>query len=139
VVADTIRAAGGVLWRRAAGREDAIEVALVHRPRYDDWTLPKGKVGRDESDVDGALREVREETGHDARPGPHIGVTTYSVETASGPQEKRVRYWAMEAAGEGFTPNAEVDELRWLPLHEARSLLTHEGERAILDRFAYQT
>jgi 8-oxo-(d)GTP phosphatase len=134
-----IRAAGGVLWRsisRDRGGEPLVEVALIHRPRYDDWSLPKGKLAPGESEIEGAVREVWEETGFRVRMGRPIGEIRYVKRNSFGEERpKVVRYWAMHADGGQFLPNHEVDELRWLPLNEASELLTHPRDREILERF----
>ena len=116
------RAAGGVVVRD--GR-----VLLVHRPKYDDWSFPKGKLEDDESWQEAALREVEEETGLRCTIGDEVGRTHYDV--AQGPKE--VRYFRMTADGE---PRArhEVDEVRWTPLAEAARLLSHDRDRALLER-----
>ncbi|MBO0850387.1 MAG: NUDIX hydrolase, partial [Pseudonocardia sp.] len=98
-------AAGAVLWRPAPG--DGTEVALVHRPRYDDWSLPKGKLNPGESVPAAAVREVAEETGHDIALGASLGESRYRVEQG----DKVVHYWCARASGGGFVPNSEVDEL----------------------------
>jgi len=127
-----IRAAGGVVWR--AGSEGAAEVVLVHRPKYDDWSLPKGKAEQGETDADTALREVAEETGLRCRLGTEVASTSY-VDSQGRP--KVVRYWMMEIeADDGFIPNREVDELRWCSVDEASSLLTYEHDRALLRQAA---
>ena len=127
-----IRAAGAVLWRPSGrGRE----VALVHRPRYDDWSFPKGKPDGDERDEETALREVEEETGLRCRLGAPYGETRY--EDSRG-RHKVVRYWLMEPADPGppapFVPNREVDEVRWLEPAEAARLLTYPHDRQLLER-----
>jgi 8-oxo-dGTP diphosphatase len=132
-----IRAAGGVLWRSAdhADGPAALEVAIIHRQRYTDWSLPKGKLAPGERDVDGAIREVLEETGYHVRLGRSLGETRYlKVDDGRG-REKVVRWWAMEAAYGAFTPTREVDELRWLTLGEAHDVLTRDLDREVLDRF----
>jgi phosphohistidine phosphatase SixA/8-oxo-dGTP pyrophosphatase MutT (NUDIX family) len=133
----TIRAAGGVLWRPAGrvGRDASVEVAIIHRPRYDDWTLPKGKLAAGESEVDGAIREVLEETGYHVRLGRALGETRYLKDQGGVLRPKVVRWWAMEAAGGAFTSTREVDELRWVSLGEAHELLSRETDRELLERF----
>ncbi len=121
----TVRAAGGLVFRDG-------DVLLVHRPRYDDWTFPKGKADEDESDEECALREVHEETGLRCALDDEIGVTEY-VDARGRP--KRVRWWRMHPlADDGFVANAEVDELRWLDADGARALLTYERDLALLER-----
>ena len=104
-----VKAAGGVVWRRAG---DTIAIAIAHRPRYDDWSLPKGKLDHGESWEDGALREVEEETGMRCRLGEELEPTNYQDRKG---RDKVVRYWLMEPEDDtDFVPNDEVDELRWL-------------------------
>ena len=133
----TIRAAGGVLWRQAtdASGEPAVEVAIIHRPRYDDWSLPKGKLASGEPEIDGAIREVLEETGHRVRLGRPLGETRYLKALAGVQRPKVVRWWAMEATGGAFTPGREVDALRWVSLAEADATLSRETDRELLTRF----
>jgi 8-oxo-(d)GTP phosphatase len=137
-VSKTIRAAGGVVWRPAHDHasNSAIEVAVVHRPRYDDWSLPKGKLGAGESLLDGALREVFEETGYRVRPGRALGDVRYLKSSNGESREKVVHYWAMEAIGGAFTPSREVDELEWIAPEGAEALLTRATDREIIERFA---
>jgi 8-oxo-(d)GTP phosphatase len=123
-----ILAAGAVLWRRAG---DEPEIALVHRPRYDDWSLPKGKVDRGETLPFAAVREVAEETGHTARLGPVLGEVRYEV--LEGP--KTVRYWSARAVDGAFTPNHETDELRWCSPDDACGLLSYRRDIEVLHRF----
>lgn len=134
-----IRAAGGVLWRPAAGadEEPALEIAIVHRPRYDDWSLPKGKVAPGESDLDAALREVLEETGFRVMLGRPLGETRYLKEVGGRLRDKVVRWWAMEARSGSFAPNAEVDLLEWVSLAEAARRLTRGTDRQLLASFAH--
>ena len=118
-----VRAAGGVVVRD--GR-----VCLVHRPRYDDWTLPKGKLDDGESFEDAALREVWEETGLRCRLGEELEPTRY---TDNKGRPKLVRYWLMDVVDdEGLDPNDEVDELRWVPVAEAPSVLTYGHDRDLV-------
>jgi 8-oxo-dGTP diphosphatase len=137
MTATPIRAAGGVLWRTAAtvGGESSVEVAVIHRPRYDDWSLPKGKLAPGEAELEGAVREVLEETGHRVRVGRVLGETRYLKTVGDVTRPKVVRWWAMEDEGGIFSPSREVDELRWLSLAEAANQLTRETDREILEAF----
>ena len=121
-----VRAAGGALWRPAAG--GGVETALVHRPRYDDWSLHKGKPDEGEHLLQTAVREVAEETGLGVVVGRRSVRTEYEV--PEGP--KRVDYWLMRVVDGEFEPNDEVDELRWLPVDEACPLVSHAHDRAVL-------
>jgi 8-oxo-dGTP diphosphatase len=122
-------AAGGVLWRPTAGGS-GLEVALVHRPKYDDWSLPKGKLLGREHPVVGALREVWEETGYMGVPGRPIGEIRYLKDGSP----KRVRYWAMRSENGHFSPSDEVDQMMWLPPREAqRHLLPNRDQHLIAD------
>ena len=104
-------------------------VLLVHRPRHDDWTLPKGKLDPGESFEEAALREVEEETGLRCRLLTELPATYYE---AYG-RPKVVRYWLMEPEADApFTPNDETDELRWLTPQEALSLLSYDRDRDVL-------
>jgi 8-oxo-dGTP diphosphatase len=115
-----VKAAGGVV-----RREDG-QIAIVHRPRYDDWSLPKGKLDAGESWEECALREVWEETGMRCQLGDELSPTFYDDRKG---RSKAVRYWMMEPLGDTeFEPNDEVDELRWLPPLEAAELLTYEHD-----------
>ena len=128
VTATVVEAAGGVVWRRTPAGE--LEVLLVHRPRYDDWTVPKGKLAAGENHAAAALREVQEETGLRCTLGEELPSTSYTDRKG---RPKRVRYWAMTPAGGEFTPSDEVDEVRWVPLDAAASFLTYPRDRAVLD------
>jgi 8-oxo-dGTP diphosphatase len=119
-----------VVLRRQAGHE---EVLVVHRPRYDDWTLPKGKVAPGESDEDCALREVEEETGLRCSLGRELQTVSY-VDHRGRP--KTVRYWMMTPLGGTFTPGDEVDEVRWLTREAADSTLTYTRDRNLLENSA---
>jgi 8-oxo-dGTP diphosphatase len=116
-----IRAAGGVVVR-----DD--RVLVVHRPRYDDWSLPKGKLEPGETWEDAAIREVWEETCVRCTLGAFLGTSHYEVNGAP----KEVRWWAM-TTGDEAGPSNEVDEVRWATLAEARELLSYEWERQLLE------
>jgi 8-oxo-dGTP diphosphatase len=128
----TVRAAGGVLWRDDGAE---VEVALVHRERYDDWSLPKGKLDDGEHPLAAACREVVEETGIQPAAGRRLPSTRYSVPVDGTVAGKLVDYWSMRAAAGDFVPNEEVDELRWAPPDEATDLLSYEHDRAVLGGF----
>jgi 8-oxo-dGTP diphosphatase len=117
-----IRAAGGVIVRGG-------EVLLVHRPRYDDWSLPKGKLEPGESWEAAARREVEEETGLVCEPGEEVGRTHYEVRG----EPKEVRYFRMSPTAEPRAQH-EVDDVRWVPLAEARELLSYDYDRELLKR-----
>jgi 8-oxo-dGTP diphosphatase len=122
-----VRAAGGVVLRSGDGQ---VEVLLIHRPRYDDWTFPKGKAEPGEADEDTARREVEEETGYRCRIGAEVARTEYV--DAKG-RDKLVRYWDMEVIDGTFAPNDEVDVVVWLAPDAARQQLTYEHDRRVLD------
>lgn len=129
-----IRAAGGVVWRhgREANRgepEPEVEVVVVHRPKYDDWTLPKGKADPGESNEDCARREVEEETGLECVLGIYLGEVPYLDRNG---RPKVARYWAMQPVGGSFTPTGEVDKMRWLPLSDALDVLSYARDRPML-------
>jgi 8-oxo-dGTP diphosphatase len=111
----------------------SLEVLLVHRPKYDDWTIPKGKNAHGESDEDAALREVEEETGLNCKLLYELPEAHYR--DARG-RPKVVRYWAMQALAGEFVPHDEVDEARWLPVADAMPALTYQRDRAVLRAFA---
>jgi 8-oxo-(d)GTP phosphatase len=123
-----VLAAGAVLWRHAPG---GFELALVHRPRYDDWSFPKGKLDRGESMPAAAVREVAEETGCTARLDAVVGDVRYEVPEG----RKRVRYWMAEAvAAPAFTPNDETDDLAWVAPARAAELLSYRHDLDVLRR-----
>ncbi|HEY2706356.1 MAG TPA: NUDIX hydrolase [Candidatus Dormibacteraeota bacterium] len=123
----SVRAAGGVVWRPTTGGDRAF--AVVHRPAYDDWSLPKGKLATGETEIEGALREVEEETGMSCRVDRPLGTTSYIDRKG---RSKVVVYWLMQATGGTFEPSDEVDEVRWLPLGEVLALLTYARDRTLL-------
>lgn len=128
---EVVRAAGGVVWRDTA---DGPVVLLVHRPRYDDWSMPKGKLDDGETFEAAAVREVREETGVIADLGPDLGEVRYTDHRG---RSKVVRWWAMQAVGEAGAPedDEEVDELRWVGVDRAADLLSYDLDVEVLDRF----
>ncbi|MFC1433535.1 NUDIX hydrolase [Streptacidiphilus sp. N1-3] len=131
---DLIRAAGVVLWRR--GRSGGPELALIHRPKWCDWTFPKGKLEVGERHRDAARREALEETGLLVELGAKLPTQRYEVRG----RPKRVRYWAAVRVGGSFAPNREVDRLVWLPAAQARARLSYGHDQelvdALLDRLA---
>jgi 8-oxo-dGTP pyrophosphatase MutT (NUDIX family) len=130
--AQVVRAAGGLVWRLSD--EGTVEVLIVHRPRYDDWSVPKGKCDASESDEACAVREVEEETGLRCTLGHHLPSASY-VDGRGRP--KVVRYWEMTVADDlGFTPGAEVDEVRWLPVDDVERQLSYGHDVEVLDAFA---
>lgn len=120
-----IRAAGGVVWRRG---KRGVELLLVHRPRYDDWSFPKGKARRGEDELSTALREVAEETGQRCAPGERLPEILYDVRGRS----KRVTYFLMEAGGGSFEPGSEVDRVEWVAVEEAGARLSYERDRELM-------
>jgi 8-oxo-dGTP diphosphatase len=120
---DEVQAAGGVVMR------DGL-VAVVHRPRYDDWSLPKGKLDPGEASEEAAVREVLEETGLQVSLGQELPSVEYEVRG----RPKRVRYWRMSVdADPGFVANDEVDDLRWLSPREAVDLLTYDRDKGVVE------
>ncbi|HET7420587.1 MAG TPA: NUDIX hydrolase [Candidatus Dormibacteraeota bacterium] len=122
-----IRAAGGVVLRRS--RSGDTEIAVIHRPAYDDWTFPKGKVEPDESPEDAALREVREETGLRCELVRPLGCTAYVDRRG---RDKVACYWEMEVRGGRFKPGIEVDRMLWLSIDEAARRLTYGRDKTLL-------
>ena len=122
-MSDEIRAAGGVVLHEG-------QIAVVHRPKYDDWSLPKGKLDPGETWEEAALREVEEEIGLRCTLGEELPHVEYADRKG---REKVVRYWLMEVEGGEFAPNDEVDEMRWLPPAEAVELLTYPRDRELVE------
>ena len=124
-----VKASGGVVWRRGAG--GALELVVVHRPRYDDWSLPKGKLDAGETWEDAALREVEEEVGLRCRLGDELPPVGYRDNKG---REKAVRYWLMEPEdGDArFKPNDEVDEMRWVDVADAAALLSYPRDAELV-------
>jgi len=124
-----VKASGGVVWRRAA--DGAAELVVVHRPRYDDWSLPKGKLDPGESWEDAAVREVREEIGLECALGPELPPVAYHDRKG---RAKAVRYWLMEPADAeaAFVANAEVDAMRWVRAGEAAALLSYPRDAELV-------
>jgi 8-oxo-dGTP pyrophosphatase MutT (NUDIX family) len=122
-----IKAAGGVVCR--VGPSDETEIAVIHRPAYDDWTLPKGKVEPDETAEDCALREVREETGFKCELVRPLGCTAYVDRRG---RDKVACYWVMEVRSGRFRPGIEVDKLVWLPIAQAVKRLTYGRDKTLV-------
>lgn len=149
-----VYAAGAVLWRPGHGEVSptgsnpgsksaksaaksvarSIEIAVIHRPRYDDWSLPKGKVDPGETAPVAAVREVDEETGHRCHLGRYLTTITYPIDQGV----KKVHYWAARSLAGEFTPNHEVDEMIWLPVADAMKRLDYAPDRKILRQFGKQ-
>jgi len=125
-----VLAAGGVVWRQDG---NDLLVALVHRRRYDDWTLPKGKARSDERLLLAALREVGEETGAEVEVGRRLAPVEYPFGAGV---TKRVQHWSMRYLGGEHEPGDEVDRVRWLTVAEATQKLTYPIDRAVLADFA---
>ncbi|MFD4429763.1 NUDIX domain-containing protein [Nocardia sp. NPDC058497] len=130
-VRPNIHAAGAVLWRTGAAGP---EIAVIHRPKYGDWSLPKGKLDPGETPIVAAVREVGEETGLPSTLGRYLGHVTYPI--PGHRQLKRVDYWAAEAAAGEFAVNAEVDQLRWFPLDQVMDQLSYPMDRQVVRMFA---
>ena len=123
-----ITAAGGVVVKRERGRP---RIAVIHRPKYMDWSLPKGKLEKGEEWLEAALREVHEEIGHRCEPLVELPSVSYMDRKA---RTKLVRYWLMEPIEGEFEPHGEVDELRWLTGREAKGLLSYDHDRELVGR-----
>jgi 8-oxo-dGTP pyrophosphatase MutT (NUDIX family) len=126
-----VRAAGGVVWRSGPG--NSVEYVVVHRPAYDDWTFPKGKVDPGETEEEAALREVAEETGMRCRLLRPLGTTSYLDRKG---RAKVVYYYLMKAVSGRFTPNTEIDEVRWLTVGPASELLTYKRDATLFGALA---
>jgi len=123
-----VRAAGGVVWQLRKGK---VEVAVIHRPRYDDWSLPKGKLDDDESELVAGVREVGEELGSQVAVSRRLGEVHYDVPAGA----KRVVYWGMRHVDGGFVPTDEVDAVEWLRPKAARDQLSYDFDRRIVADF----
>ena len=130
---EPIVAAGAVVSRRGP------EILLVHRPKYDDWSFPKGKLDPGEHLTTCAVREVAEETGLDIRLGPPLSTQSYQVRNGVE-REKQVHYWVARVVGDddvsGYRANDEIDQVRWVQVDKARAMLTYEHDRETLDEWA---
>ena len=131
-----VNAAGAVLWRQgsADSANPELEIAVIHRPRYDDWSLPKGKVDLGETVPVAAAREVFEETGHRCVLGRRLDMVSYPIDQAV----KKVYYWAARATDGEFSAGNEVDELVWLPVADAKAKLSYTHDRKVLRHFVKQ-
>ena len=127
----TVWAGGGVLWKPS--KSAGVKVALVHRPRYDDWSLPKGKTEPGEILPVTAARELVEETGYEVRVGHHLQTVAYRLGSGT---PKRVGYWATEAVGGGFKASHECDDLKWLSVPDAIDKVSYDADRSVLHTFA---
>ncbi|MEI7593582.1 MAG: NUDIX hydrolase [Actinomycetes bacterium] len=128
-----VQAAGGIVWRRRSDDVDEVDVLLVHRPKYDDWTFPKGKLEPGEKHETAALREVEEETGFVCSLGAELETSEY-VDIKGRP--KLVRYWMMQVTDGAFVVNDEVDDVRWLAVSQAAGLVTYVRDISVLDSFS---
>jgi 8-oxo-dGTP diphosphatase len=128
VVARTVAAGGGVVWRLREGR---VELAVIHRPRYDDWTLPKGKLEPGEIELAAAVREVREELGARVAVSRRIGRVRYAINAT----RKTVCFWAMRYLDGDFEPSDEVDAVEWVTPSKARTLLSYDTDTSVLSDF----
>ena len=127
-------AAGGVVWRR--DEEGTVEISLVHRPKYDDWSLPKGKIEIGESAIACAYREIMEETGFEVAFGRSLGKVSYEVSNGDTRSIKTVHYWSAEFVDTKGSPNPqEIDEVRWVKLENLDKLALRDNDLDIVDRF----
>jgi 8-oxo-dGTP diphosphatase len=122
-----VRAAGGVVWR--TGSEGTLEILVIHRPRYDDWSLPKGKCEDGEDDAACALREVTEETGLSCLLEEELATSRYRDRHD---REKAVRYWAMRPLEGAFVPHQEVDDVKWIAAAQAGSVLSYPRDAEVV-------
>ena len=133
-----VLAAGGVVWRTTPSKSAAIEILVIHRPKYDDWTFPKGKRDRGEALPVTAVREVEEETGVRIRLGIPLRTHAYDIRRPE-PGIKHVTYWVGQPVGgddaADYVPNREVDKVRWIGLDKVASRLTHDRDRDVLEDF----
>jgi 8-oxo-dGTP pyrophosphatase MutT (NUDIX family) len=133
-VTNTVRAAGGLVHHRD---EDGVEkILVVHRPAYDDWSFPKGKLEAGESEEDAAAREVEEESGLRCRLERELATTSYRDGRG---RPKTVRYWLMTPIGGSLAAANEVDDARFVPVAEARRLLTYARDVELLDALGSST
>lgn len=126
----TVNAAGCVVYRRA---NKVVEVLLVHRPNYDDWSFPKGKRDEGETDYECALRETLEESGYGVDPAGELTSMAYTLPNG---KPKKVRFWYGEVGEGKFKANSEVDEIKWLGIGKARDLLSYDRDKELLDEFS---
>ena len=129
-MSEAISAAGAVVWRKH--KDNFTEVAIIHRPKYDDWSFPKGKIEVGESLIACAHREVLEETNLQTEFGPHLGQVEYFTPDGL----KKVTYWSAKVISEKpFRANTEVDQLKWIPITKVIEVLTNETDKEIFDKF----
>jgi 8-oxo-dGTP diphosphatase len=128
VTESVVRAGGGIVWRYGEG--GGVEIVLVHRPVYDDWSFPKGKLHPGETEAQAALREVQEETGLRCRLSREVG-TAACRDPKRRP--KTVRYWEMTPTAGTLGPANEIDDARWVPLRDVPRLLTYDHDRRLLE------
>ena len=129
-MSEAISAAGAVVWRKH--KDNFTEVAIIHRPKYDDWSFPKGKLEVGESLIACAHREVLEETNLQTEFGPHLGQVEYFTPDGL----KKVTYWSAKVIAEKpFRANTEVDQLKWIPITKVIEVLTNETDKEIFDKF----
>ena len=129
-MSEAISAAGAVVWRKH--KDNFTEVAIIHRPKYDDWSFPKGKIEVGESLIACAHREVLEETNLQTEFGPHLGQVEYFTPDGL----KKVTYWSAKVIAEKpFRANIEVDQLKWIPITKIIEVLTNETDKEIFDKF----